>query len=141
MGRVLGKEGKFKIKVENIFFWTYGEFNKPKKAKQHLKMRSFYIKSRFPAPVTEQELQKQQWATMQQIPLTPSNSSSLITVLPRWPSDNKPLDNQASIPESGRLPGGGHDNLLQYSCLENPMDRGAWWAIQSMGSQSQTQLK
>ena len=28
-----------------------------------------------------------------------------------------------SIPESGRSPGGGHSNLLQYSCLENPMDR------------------
>ena len=33
-----------------------------------------------------------------------------------------------SIPGSGRSPGGGHGNLLQYSCLENPMDRGAWWA-------------
>ena len=30
---------------------------------------------------------------------------------------------------SRRSPGGGHSNLLQYSCLENPMDRGAWWAI------------
>ena len=29
------------------------------------------------------------------------------------------------IPESGRSPGGGHGNLLQYCCLENPMDRGA----------------
>ena len=29
---------------------------------------------------------------------------------------------------SGRSPGGGHGNPLQYSCLENPMDRGAWWA-------------
>ena len=28
----------------------------------------------------------------------------------------------------GRSPGGGHDNPLQYSCLENPMARGAWWA-------------
>ena len=28
----------------------------------------------------------------------------------------------------GRSPGGGHDNPLQYSCLKNPMDRGAWWA-------------
>ena len=27
-----------------------------------------------------------------------------------------------------RSPGGGHDNPLQYSCLENPMDRGTWWA-------------
>jgi len=31
------------------------------------------------------------------------------------------------IPGSGRSPGGGHGNPLQYSCLENPMDRGAWW--------------
>ena len=33
-----------------------------------------------------------------------------------------------SIPESGRSPGGGHGNSLQYSCLENPIDRGAWRA-------------
>ena len=32
-----------------------------------------------------------------------------------------------SIFGSGRSPGEGNDNLLQYSCLENPMDRGAWW--------------
>ena len=31
-------------------------------------------------------------------------------------------------PGLGRSPGRGHGNLLQYSCLENPMDRGAWWA-------------
>ena len=35
----------------------------------------------------------------------------------------------------GRSPGEGNGNPLQYSCLENPMDRGAWWTIQSMGSQ------
>ena len=34
-----------------------------------------------------------------------------------------------SIPGSGRSSGGGHGNPLQYSCLENPMDREAWWAI------------
>ena len=34
-----------------------------------------------------------------------------------------------SIPGLGRSPGGGHSNSLQYSCLENPMDRGAWQAI------------
>ena len=33
-----------------------------------------------------------------------------------------------SVPGSGRPPGAGHGNLLQYSCLENPKDRGAWWA-------------
>ena len=32
------------------------------------------------------------------------------------------------MPGSGRSPGGGHDNPFQYSCLENPMDRGAWRA-------------
>ena len=33
-----------------------------------------------------------------------------------------------SVPGSGRSPGGGHGNRIQYSCLENPMDRGAWKA-------------
>ena len=33
-----------------------------------------------------------------------------------------------SIPGVGRSPGGGNDNPLQYSCLGNTMDRGAWWA-------------
>ena len=39
-----------------------------------------------------------------------------------------------SIPELGGSPGGGHSNLLQYSCQENPMDRGAW-GLWSIGSQ------
>ena len=33
-----------------------------------------------------------------------------------------------SFPGSGRSPGGGHGSPHQYFCLENPMDRGAWWA-------------
>ena len=36
---------------------------------------------------------------------------------------------QGSIRRSGRCPGEGNGNLLQYSCLENPMDRGTWWAV------------
>ena len=40
-----------------------------------------------------------------------------------------------SIPESVRSPGEGNGNPLQYSCLENPMDGGAWLATLSMGSQ------
>ena len=39
-----------------------------------------------------------------------------------------------SIPESGRSPGEGNGNPLQHSCLENPMDRGAWCRLQAMGS-------
>ena len=46
-----------------------------------------------------------------------------------------------SIPGSGRSPGGGHGNPLQYSCLDNPMDRGAWWATVHRIAKSQTQLK
>ena len=38
-----------------------------------------------------------------------------------------------SIPGSGRAPGKGNGYTLQYLCLENSMDRGAWWATQSMG--------
>ena len=37
--------------------------------------------------------------------------------------------NAGSIPGLGRSPGGGHGIPLQYSCLENPRDTGAWWAI------------
>ena len=40
----------------------------------------------------------------------------------------------SSIPGLGRSPGGGHGNPLQYSCLENPMDRGAWWATTNTSS-------
>ena len=45
------------------------------------------------------------------------------------------------IPESGKSPGGGHSNPFQYSCLENPMDREAWWATVHGVSKSQTQMK
>ena len=46
-----------------------------------------------------------------------------------------------SIPGSGRTPGGGNDNRLQYSCLENSMDRGAWWAAVHGVEKSRTRLK
>ena len=44
-----------------------------------------------------------------------------------------------SIPGSERSPGEGNGNLLQYSCLENSMDRGAWWATVHGVAKSQTQ--
>ena len=46
-----------------------------------------------------------------------------------------------SIPGPGRSPGGGHGNPLQYSCLENPMDRGAWRATVHGVTQSHTRQK
>ena len=51
------------------------------------------------------------------------------------------LSDTGSIPGSGRSPGEGNGNPLQYSCLENPMDREAWWATVHGAAKSQTQLK
>ena len=44
----------------------------------------------------------------------------------------------ASIPGLGRSPGEGNGNPFQYSCLENPMDRGAWWATVHRVAKSRT---
>ena len=49
--------------------------------------------------------------------------------------------NAGDIRDSGLIPGGGNSNPLQYSCLENPMDRGAWWATLHRAAKSQTWLK
>ena len=46
-----------------------------------------------------------------------------------------------SIPESGRSPGGGHGNPLQYFCLENLRDKGAWGTTVHSGAKSQARLK
>ena len=47
------------------------------------------------------------------------------SVVKNLPTNSRDTD---SIPGSGRFPGEGNGNPLQYSCLENPMDRGAWWS-------------
>ena len=46
-----------------------------------------------------------------------------------------------SIPGSGRFPGERYGNPLQYSCLENPMDRGAWWATIHLGGKESDMSK
>ena len=48
------------------------------------------------------------------------------------PANSEEVRDTGSIPGSGRFPGGKHGNPLQDSCLENPMDRGAWRAIKSI---------
>ena len=63
--------------------------------------------------------------------------------LPWWLSGKESAYNAGDaglIPGSGRSPGEGNGNSFQYSCLENPMDRGAWWAIVHGVAKSQTQL-
>ena len=52
----------------------------------------------------------------------------MVLVIKDLPTKAGDIRDMGSIPGSGRYPGGGHGNPLQYSCVENPMDRGAWRA-------------
>ena len=62
------------------------------------------------------------------------------SVIKNLPANAGDTGDTGWIPRWGRSPGEGNGNPLQYSCLENPMDR-AWWTIQSMGAtKSQTPL-
>ena len=58
----------------------------------------------------------------------------------KQPASAKDARDKSSVPGLGRSPGEGNDNALQYSCLENPMDRGAWQAIVHGVAKSRTQL-
>ena len=55
-------------------------------------------------------------------------ASQVVLVVKNLPANAGDTRASGSIPGSGRSPGGGHDYLLQYSCLENSMDRGTWQA-------------
>ena len=68
-----------------------------------------------------------------ELPLRPSGKESACNV--------GATGNAGSIPGLGRSPGEGHGNPVQYSCLENPMDRRAWWATVHRVAKSQTWLK
>ena len=57
------------------------------------------------------------------------------------PANAGDVRDAGSIPGSGRSPGGGHGNPLQYSYLENPMDRGAWWVTVHRVTKSRKGLK
>ena len=64
--------------------------------------------------------------------------------LPQWLSSKESTcsagatGDMGSVPVLGRSPEGGHGKPLQYSCLENPMDREAWWATVHMVAKSWT---
>ena len=53
-------------------------------------------------------------------------ASQMALVVKNLPGNAGDIRDRGSIPGLGRFPGGGHGNPLQYSCLENPMNRGAW---------------
>ena len=56
-------------------------------------------------------------------------ASQVLLVEKNVPANARNIRDTGSVPGSGRSTGGGNGNPLQYSCLENPMDSGAWWAI------------
>ena len=60
------------------------------------------------------------------------------SVVKKPPANAEDAREVGSIPGLGRSPGVGNDNPLQYSCLENSMDRGAWWATIPGITKSQT---
>ena len=62
-------------------------------------------------------------------------------VVKNSPANAGDIGDVGLIPGWGRSPGEGNGNPLQYSCLVNPMDRGAWWATVQRLTESQTQLK
>ena len=57
-----------------------------------------------------------------------TGAPQVVLVAKNPPANAGDAGDVGSIPGSGRSPGGGHGNPLQYSCLENSKDRGAWWA-------------
>ena len=68
-------------------------------------------------------------------------ATQVALVVKNLPANAGNIRGRGTIPGSGRCPGGGHGNSLQYSCLENPMGRGAWWAAFHSITKSQTWLK
>ena len=62
-------------------------------------------------------------------------------VVKNLPANAGDIKDMGSVPGLGGSPGGGHGNQLQYSGLENPMDRGAWKSAVHRVTKSQTQLK
>ena len=68
-------------------------------------------------------------------------ASQVALMVKNPPANAGDIRDPGSIPGLGKSPGGGHENPLQHSCLENPMDRGTWWAIVPRVTKSQTRLK
>ena len=71
---------------------------------------------------------------------TPSGASQVVLVVKNLPASVGDTRVAGSIPRLGRSLGGGNGNPLQYSCLENRMDRGAWLATVHGAAKSWTQL-
>ena len=74
------------------------------------------------------------------MPLSISSASQVALVVKNSPANAGDISDVGSTPGSRRSPGEGNGNLLQYSCLENPMDRKAWQAAVHGVTKSRTRL-
>ena len=68
-------------------------------------------------------------------------SSQVLLMVKNLPASAGDVRDKGSVLGLGRSPGQGHGNPLQDSCLENPMDRGAWWVMVHRAAKSRTRLK
>ena len=73
---------------------------------------------------SQSQIDRRMWLHLHEVP-SKEQGVLVVKILAASAGDGR---DAGSIPELGRSPGGGHGNPLQHSCLENPMDRGAWWA-------------
>ena len=67
-----------------------------------------------------------------------AGASQVVLVVKNLPANAGDIRDSGSVPGLGRSPGEGHGSPLQHSCLENPMDRGSWWAIVHRVTKSRT---
>ena len=70
-----------------------------------------------------------------------TEASQVAQVVKNLPANAGDIRDSGSVPGWERSLGGGHGNSLQYSCLENPVDRAAWWAAVHEVAKSWTRLK
>ena len=112
---VLGKDTK-EVHLGKPFYWAW-------------------IKSQ----VLRQVVCQEQWVKPL---LLPSNSETQAAVVVKnLPANARDVRNAGSVPGLRRSPGEGNGSPLQYSRLENPMDRGAWWATVHRVTKNRTRLK
>ena len=82
----------------------------------------------------------QSWTQLKQLSSNSSSNILVVLVVKNPPASARDIRGVGSIPGSGRFPGGEHSNPLQHSCLENPMDRGAWRVTVHGVAKNQTRL-
>ena len=112
----------------------------------HIKAKQKTNTSNHPVHAVMWMFSKQQFGNVLPYPIDScsclcSLASQVVLVVKNTPVNTGNIRDMGSIPRSGRSPGGGHGNPLQYLCLGNPMDRGAWQATVHRIVESQTQLK